>query len=72
LVHQLPGVPSLLMTDRKRDIIQRNVAESRRLGREADRDAEKAINGLRRAARSGRYRSADSATGRYVAKRSAA
>jgi hypothetical protein len=55
------------MTDRKRDIIQRNVAESRRLGREADKDAEKAINGLRRAARSGRYRSAESATGRHAA-----
>jgi hypothetical protein len=60
------------MTDRKRDIIQRNVAESRRLGKEADKDAEKAINGLRRAARSGRYRSLDSAARQYAVKSSAA
>jgi hypothetical protein len=60
------------MTDRKRDIIQRNVAESRRLGKEADKDAEKAINGLRRAARSGRYHSAGSAVGSRAAKTSGA
>jgi hypothetical protein len=46
------------MTDRQRQIIKKNVADSRRLGEEADKDAEKAINGLRRAARSGRYRGA--------------
>jgi hypothetical protein len=60
------------MTDRKRDIVQRNVAESRRLGKEADKDAERAINGLRRAARSGRYRSVDSGEGQYAVKTSAA
>jgi hypothetical protein len=58
------------MTDRKREIINRNVAASRRLGKEADKDAERAINGLRRAARSGRY--ASTAAGQLVAKRSAA
>jgi hypothetical protein len=46
------------MTDRRRDLIKKNLEESRRLGEEADKAAEKAINGLRRAARSGRYRTA--------------
>jgi hypothetical protein len=50
------------MTERERDIIRRNVAESRRLGKEADKDAQKAIDGLRRAARSGRYRTGQLAT----------
>ena len=55
------------MTERKRAIIKQNVAESRRLGKEADKDAQKAIDGLRRAARSGRYRTAPRATKRSAA-----
>jgi hypothetical protein len=54
------------MTDRKRDIIEKNLAESRRLGKEADKAADRAVKGLRRAARSGAYRTADTSGGSYV------
>jgi transcription elongation GreA/GreB family factor len=46
------------MTDSQRKTIEQNIAESRRLGKEADAAADKAIAGLRRAARSARYRGA--------------
>ena len=39
------------MTDKQRDIIERNVAESRRLGKEADKAGDKVVSGLRQAAR---------------------
>jgi hypothetical protein len=54
------------MTKDKRDIIEKNLAESRRLGKEAGKAADKAVNGLRRAAHSGSYRSADTSTGQHV------
>jgi hypothetical protein len=42
------------MTDRERSIIERKPAESRRLGQEADKAADKAIASPRRAARARR------------------
>ena len=54
------------MTDEKRALIEEKLAESRRLGEEADRAADKAIAGLRRAARSGRSGNAGSVTARYA------
>jgi hypothetical protein len=57
------------MRDRERSIIERNLAESRRLGEEADMAAYKAIASLRRAARARRkgparrYASVDSRAG---------
>lgn len=53
------------MTDHQRDIIEKNLAESRRLGKEADKAAEKAIAGLRRAARSGRYHRKNAVSGQH-------
>lgn len=53
------------MTNRKRDIIEKNLAESRRLGEEAGKSAKKAVDGLHRAARSGHYRSSDTSAGRH-------
>jgi len=47
------------MTKEQRDTIEKNLAESRRLGEQADQAADKAIAGLRRAARAGRYPPAD-------------
>jgi hypothetical protein len=44
--------------------IERNLAQSRQLGEQMDRAGDEVVAGLRRAARSGRYRSAK--TGRYV------
>jgi t-SNARE complex subunit (syntaxin) len=43
------------MTDRTRYLIMKDLAESRRLGKEANEHMDRAIAALRRAARSGRY-----------------
>jgi hypothetical protein len=53
-------------TDEQRDIIDQKLAESRRLGKEADKAGDKAIASLKRAARSGRHGSRSAVTGRYV------
>jgi hypothetical protein len=49
--------------------IERNLAASRELGERMDRAADVVVDGLRRAARSGRYRSRAARTGRHVARR---
>jgi len=54
------------MTDEKRALIEEKLAESRRLGEEAGRAADKAIAGLKRAARSGRYGDAGRVTPHYA------
>jgi hypothetical protein len=44
------GVTSTVVTDKQRDIIDEKLTESRRLGKEASKAGDKAVDALRRAA----------------------